>query len=264
MEEYFETNKRRWNELVDIHAASEEYDLEGFLAGKNSLHRIELEKLGDVSGKKLLHLQCHFGQDTISLANLGADATGVDFSEEAIKQAQELMSELNINSEFICCNIYDLKNHLNKKFDIVFTSYGTIGWLPDIKKWANIVSHFLKPNGKFLIVEFHPFIWIFDDELKKIKYSYFYKDEPIAETFKGTYADREADIEMVEYGWNHPFSEIINSLIEEGLTINSFKEFPYSPYNCFYNMKEIGKDRFIFKNIETNFPMIYLINATKK
>ncbi len=261
---YFDANKELWNQLVEINFHSKFYDKEKFQKTKNSLNSIELKELGDIKGKSILHLQCHFGQDTISLANFGANVTGIDFSEEAIKQAEKLSSELNISPEFICCNIFDLKNHLHKKFDIVFTSYGTIGWLPNIQKWANIVAHFLKPNGKFLIVEFHPFIWMFDDELKKIKYSYFYSDEPIVETVKGTYADRNSDIERIEYGWNHPLSDVINSLIKEDLVINLFKEFPFSPYNCFKNMKAIGKNKFVFKNVKTNFPMIYLIKATKK
>ena len=203
IDKYFDANKKLWNSRVNIHYNSEFYNIEKFIKTKNSLNSIELKELGDIKGKSILHLQCHFGQDTISLANLGAKVTGIDFSEIAIEKAKELNKKLNTNCDFICCNIYDLKNHLNKKFDIVFTSYGTIGWLPDINKWADIVSYFLKKNGKFLIVEFHPFIWIFDNNFKKIEYSYFHTKAPIKEISKGTYADRNKRIEMVEYGWNH-------------------------------------------------------------
>ena len=111
-------------------------------------------------------IQFHFGR-------LGANVTGVDLSDKAIESANNLAKEANIDATFICCDIYDLPKHLNEKFDIVFTSYGTIGWLPDIEKWANVVSHFLKPNGKFVFVEFHPVVWMFDDDFKGIKYRYF-------------------------------------------------------------------------------------------
>jgi ubiquinone/menaquinone biosynthesis C-methylase UbiE len=261
---YFEANKALWNKRVDLHFNSEFYSKDKFRQTKNSLNSIELEELGDVSGKTILHLQCHFGQDTLSLANLGAEVTGVDFSEVAINKATELSSELNIKSDFICSNIYDLKEKLDKKFDIVFTSYGTIGWLPDIKKWAEIVSHFLKPSGKFLIVEFHPFIWMLDEKFENIKYSYFHTDEPIAETSEGTYTDKEADIKMIEYGWNHTISDVINSLISNGLEINSFKEFDYSPYNCFPNMIEKDKGKFVFEKYSGVLPMIYSLKAVLK
>jgi SAM-dependent methyltransferase len=261
---YFETNKLLWNKRVDINFNSKFYDKKKFKETKNSLNSIELNELGDITGKSILHLQCHFGQDTLSLSKLEAKVTGVDFSEEAIKKAKELSKEMNLPAKFICSNIYDLKESLNEKFDIVFTSYGTIGWLPDINKWANIVSHFLRPNGKFLIVEFHPFIWTLDHNFEKIYYSYFHDDEPIAETLKGTYADREADIEMLEYGWNHSLSDVINSLIDEDLEILSFKEFPFSPYNCFPNMKKLTKDKYVFEKFPEMLPIVYSVKAEKK
>ncbi|MEE9431028.1 MAG: class I SAM-dependent methyltransferase [Melioribacteraceae bacterium] len=260
---YFQANKKIWNKRVDINFNSDFYGNEEFEKTKNSLNSIELNELGDVSGKRILHLQCHFGQDTLSLANLGAKVTGVDFSDEAIMKAKELSKSTNIPAEFICSNIFDLKENLNEKFDIVFTSYGTIGWLPDINKWANIVSHFLKPNGEFIIAEFHPFVWMLDNNFEKIHYSYFHEDEPIEDIIKGTYADQDADIEMVEYGWNHSLSDVMTSLMKEGLSIEVFKEFPYSPYNCFPNMKETSKGKFEFKKFPSKLPLAYLIKAKK-
>ena len=260
---YFEANKELWNKRVEIHFNSEFYNNAKFRQTSNSLNSIELKELGDISGKTILHLQCHFGQDTLSLANLGAEATGVDFSEEAIVKAKFLSDELNINANFICSNIYDLKEKLNRKFDIVFTSYGTIGWLPDIDKWAEIVAHFLKPNGQFLIVEFHPFIWMLDDKFENIKYSYFHTDDPIAETSEGTYTNKDANIKMIEYGWNHPISDVINALVKNGLEINSFREFDYSPYNCFPNMIEKDESKFVFEIFSGVLPMVYSLKAIK-
>lgn len=263
LDKYFQANKKIWNKRVAINFNSEFYSDEEFRKSKNSLNSIELNELGNIEGKNILHLQCHFGQDTLSLANLGAKVTGVDFSEEAIKKAEELSKEINIPAEFICSNIYDLKDNLNEKFDMVFTSYGTIGWLPDIKNWAEIISHFLKPKGIFIIAEFHPFVWMLDNNFEKIHYPYFHKEEPIEETIKGTYADRDSDIEMVEYGWNHSLSDIMTSLMKEGLTIDVFKEFSYSPYNCFPNMQEVSKDKFEFEKFPSMLPLVYLIKAKK-
>ena len=137
---YIEINKNSWNKKTDIHYDSDFYDNANFIKGQSSLNKIELDLLGDVKGKSILHLQCHFGQDTISLDRLGADSTGVDFSDKAIERAKELASLTNSDANFICCDIYELHQHLDKEFDIVFTSYGTIGWLPDLNKSARIVS----------------------------------------------------------------------------------------------------------------------------
>ncbi|MCC7297291.1 MAG: class I SAM-dependent methyltransferase, partial [Bacteroidia bacterium] len=150
---YLETNRDSWNKRTEIHYSSAFYDLEGFIAGKSSLQDIELQLLGDIQNKSVLHLQCHFGQDTLSLARMGAEVTGVDFSDAAIKKATELAEIVQQKARFICADIYNLPAHLNEHFDIVFTSYGTIGWLPDLEKWAKIVSHFLKPGGSFVFAE---------------------------------------------------------------------------------------------------------------
>lgn len=261
---YFEANKQNWNKRVAIHYDSDFYNNEEFISTKNSLNEIELKELGNITGKEILHLQCHFGQDTLSLANLGGIATGVDFSEEAIKKANELSKITNIDANFICSSIFDLKDNLHSKFDIVFTSYGTIGWLPDIKKWGEIVSHFLKPGGQFLIVEFHPYIWMFDDNFEYIKYSYFHEKKPIEEIAEGTYTDGESEINLVQYSWNHTLSDVINALRENGLEINNLNEFNYSPYNCFPNMEIVDKNKFVFKKYSDKLPLVYSLSATKK
>ncbi len=260
---YIEINKQTWNNKTEVHINSEFYDNENFLKGKSSLNTIELELLGDVSNKKILHLQCHFGQDSLSLARLGAKVTGVDLSDKAIEKAKEFNEKLNLDAQFICCNVYDLPNYLDEKFDIVFTSYGTIGWLPDLTKWANIVSKFLKPNGKFIMAEFHPFVWMFDNDFKEVFYNYF-NNEPIIEDESGTYADRYAEISAKTITWNHPTSEVLNSLIIAGLSIDSFNEFDYSPYNCFNETEEFEAGKFRIKHFENKIPMVFSILASKK
>ncbi len=260
---YKEINRKLWNSKTDFHINSEFYDNETFIEGRNSLKSIELELLGDINGKSILHLQCHFGQDTISLSRLGANVTGVDLSDKAIERAKELAIKTKMDATFICCDIYDLPQHLDKEFDLVFTSYGTIGWLPNLDKWAKIVSRFLKPNGKFVFVEFHPVVWMFDADFKKIEYNYF-NTGPIVENEEGTYADKNAPISQDSVGWNHSISEVVTNLLQNGLEINSMKEFDYSPYNCFNETVEYESQKFKIKHLENKIPMVYSIVASKK
>jgi len=260
---YFEKNKNSWNRRTPHHVDSDFYNMDAFLEGKSSLNPIELELLGDVSEKSILHLQCHFGQDSISLARMGAKVTGVDLSDVSINKARQICKETNTNADFICCNIYDLPEHLKDKFDIVFTSYGTIGWLPDMDAWAKIISTFLKPKGIFVFVEFHPVVWMFDDNFEKIGYNYF-NSGAIIEKESGTYADREADINEEYVGWNHSFGEVITALISNDLGIVSFKEYNYSPYNCFKNTIEFEKGQFRIQHLDDKIPMLYSIKAIKK
>lgn len=261
--DYINKNKAAWNDKTAHHFNSAFYDVEHFLQGKNSLNKIELDFLGDVSGKTILHLQCHFGMDSISLCRMGAIVTGADLSDKAIAKATELTRQTNTEVEFICCDIYDLPNHLDKKFDIVFTSYGTIGWLPDIDKWAAIVAKYLKQGGKFIFADFHPVVWMFDDDFEKIKYKY-EKADPIIEIINGTYADRSAPIITETISWNHSISEVLNNLIKHGLEISVFNEYDYSPYNCFNKSEEFEPGKFRIKHLVNMIPMVYALMASKK
>ena len=260
---YIEINRQSWNNRTEVHLKSEFYDLQGFLNGKTSLNEIELNLLGNIKGKTILHLQCHFGQDTISLSRLGASVTGVDLSDKAIESAKQIAKDTRSNAKFVCCDIYDLPNHLDEKFDIVFTSYGTIGWLPDLDKWAKIISKFLKPDGQFVFVEFHPVVWMFDDNFEKIGYRYF-NSGAIIETENGTYADKTANITQSYVMWNHSLSEVINNLISSGLEIRSLDEFDYSPYNCFNNTVEFEPRKYRIEHLDDKIPMVYSITATRK
>jgi len=260
---YIDINRESWNNRTEIHVKSAFYDLDGFLKGNSSLNDIELSLLGDIKGKSVLHLQCHFGQDTISLSRLGAKVTGVDLSDIAIEKAKQIAKDTESNATFICCDIYDLPNHLNEKFDIVFTSYGTIGWIPDLDKWAKIASDFLRPNGQFVFVEFHPVVWMFDDDFEALAYRYF-NSGAIVETEVGTYADKNADLKQSYVMWNHSISEVINNLIKHGLEIKSFDEFDYSPYNCFNKTIEFAPKKFRIKHLADKIPMVYAINAARK
>jgi ubiquinone/menaquinone biosynthesis C-methylase UbiE len=235
----------------------------GFLKGNTSLMDIELKLLGDVRGKKILHLQCHFGQDSISLQRMGAQVTAVDLSDTSIKEGRLLAQKTNMDVTFVCCDVYDLPNHLNDTFDMVYTSYGTIGWLPDLDKWAAIISQFLKPGGKFVFAEFHPVVWMFDADFEKIAYRYF-NSGPIIETESGTYADKNADIQQEYVGWNHGLGEVLGSLLNNGLQLKSFEEFDYSPYNCFNATIEVEPKKYRIKHLDNNIPMVYALVAEKR
>jgi 2-polyprenyl-3-methyl-5-hydroxy-6-metoxy-1,4-benzoquinol methylase len=260
--DYFTVNKQIWNNRVSIHVNSEFYDVSSFKKGKTSLNEIELNALGNVKGKSLLHLQCHFGMDSISWAKEGAIVTGMDFSEEAINTAKCLAEEMNAHADFICSDVYDLPEVLKRKFDIVFTSYGVIGWLPDLDKWAEVIGHFLKPGGIFFIAEFHPVLWMMDDDFTHLKYPYF-NNQVIETVSHGTYAERDAAISSTEYGWNHSLDEVISCLLKSGLQVCEFKEYPYSYYNCFNNTIKGNDGNYRIKGLEDKLPMMYSIKAIK-
>ncbi|MFN0203519.1 MAG: class I SAM-dependent methyltransferase [Bacteroidia bacterium] len=261
MQHYFEANKALWDERVGVHVASDFYQVSEFEKGLNTLNETELTELGEVKEKSLLHLQCHFGMDTLSWARLGANVTGLDFSEKAIEKARELAKVHAPSAKFVCANVYDAPQHLSEVFDIIFTSYGTIGWLPDLAQWAAAIRKLLKTGGVFYIVDFHPFVWMLDDSFQQFFYSYF-NVEVIETEIEGSYADRYAALKAKEYGWNHPISDIITALRNEGLQLDFFHEFDFSHYNCFPNMKQIAQGKYIFEHFEHKIPYMYSLKMT--
>lgn len=262
MNNYVEINKKSWNNRLESHLKSDFYDMPNFLKGKSSLNAIELNLMDDVKGKKILHLQCHFGQDTISLSRMGAEMVGVDLSDKSIKKAQELAETTATSARFICADIYDLPQVLDEKFDMVFTSYGTISWLPDVDKWAQVITHFLKPGGQFVFAEFHPAVWMYDDDLNEVTYGY-NNDAPIIEEETGTYADRTADIKSKYVCWNHGMGEVITSLLRNDLKLDQLQEFCYSPYPFVNGSEEFALGKFRIKKFGNKFPLVYAIKATK-
>ncbi len=260
--DYFKVNKATWNEKVKIHSESAMYNLKAFKEGKSSLMPYELEALGNVQGKSLLHLQCHFGQDTLSLSRMGAKCVGVDLSDEGIKLAQKLNEELGLDADFFCCNVLDTCLHIKDTFDIVFTSYGVIGWLPDLKPWGKVIAERLNKGGTFFMAEFHPIVWMYDylNGNPILKYGYMQNDA-IYEEYQGTYANSQAIITSKEYGWNHGLSEVVNSLIEAGLHIEYLKEYNESPYNIFPDLMKTASGMYVLKN--RLYPLIFTLRATK-
>lgn len=232
-EEALRANRGLWDEWTRIHETSAFYDLEGFRKGGIRLRPYEIEEVGEVAGLDLLHLQCHFGIDTLSWARLGARVTGADFSGAAIELATRLAADLAMDARFVRSDIYDLPDVLECEFDVVYTSRGVLGWLPDISRWARVVSHFLKPGGTFYITEIHPVAQAFENEgvapgELRLQYPYWEHPEPLAFEVAGSYADRAATVTSpTEYGWDHSLGEIVTALIDAGLRVESLREFPW-------------------------------------
>ena len=261
-EDYFEVNRQTWNDKVKIHSKSDMYNLDAFKNGKSSLMAYELNALGNVKGKSLLHLQCHFGQDTLSWSRAGAKCVGVDLSDEGIALAKSLNKELQLDADFVRCNVLETSKHVKEMFDIVFTSYGVIGWLPDLKPWGKMIAERLKKGGTFYMAEFHPIVWMFDylNGKQFMKYGYM-QDEAIYEEYEGTYANQDSKMTSKEYGWNHGLSEVINALVEAGMKIDYLNEYDESPYNVLPDLVETKSGNYATK--DKLYPLIFEIKATK-
>jgi SAM-dependent methyltransferase len=199
-----EQNRAFWDERVPIHTAGDFYDVEGFKAGREPLEAFELEDLGDVSGRSLVHLQCHFGLDTLSWARHGARVTGLDFSPPAIEAARRLAADIGVEADFVCANVYDAPEALgDRRFDVVYVNVGAINWLPDIRRWAEVVGILLTPGGVLYMKEVHPFSWVFGDDDLTVENDYFAHrsdyDDP------GTYTDPDAaTFHNRTEEWQHP------------------------------------------------------------
>lgn len=272
MEEYeafIEENRAHWDELADHHPETEYYDVEAFLEGESSLRQLERAEL-DVADKRLLHLQCHFGLDTLSWVRDEdvAHATGVDFSETAIELARELRETIGLGPDrvrFVQSNVYELPDHLDDSFEVVFTSYGTIYWLPDLERWAEVIAHHLEEDGTFYIVDGHPFGGPFHydstaDDLQ-VAHPYF-NTEPITEVFDGSYAGWEFDLEhRRSHGFNHSMESIISALVGAGLEIEFLHEFPWSFFQRFHAMEADEDDRWRLPGLEHELPFTFSLQA---
>lgn len=268
---HLRTNRAYWDALTTIHVQSKFYDVEGFRRGNCTLKPVVIEELGDVAGKSLLHPQCHFGMDTLSWARRGARVTGADFSERAIAQARLLAEELHIPADFVCSELSELPNNLSGQFDVVFTSEGVKAWLPDLRVWARVIAHFLKPSGVFYIHEFHPFAGVMDDEEgpdnpPRLRYPYFYSPRPMefpAET-SGDYAEPDAHVGHASCEWFHSMSDIINSLLEAGLRIEFLHEFDYCTFQSHPFLKQGEDGMWRYEKAPETLPLMFSIRAVKE
>jgi SAM-dependent methyltransferase len=254
--DYFEMNRAGWDRRAEVHFRSKFYNVDGFLNGDSSLREIERAELKLVSGRRLLHLQCHFGLDTLSWARLGAVCTGVDISPVAIELARRLADQSGLKADFVCSNVYDFTRGAANPYDIVFTSYGTVCWLPDLKQWAEVIASNLAAGGVFYMVEFHP---IYD---LLAGYAYFTGATPEVEGAEN-YTENGGEAVARLAIWTHPLSRVVNALIESGMEILQLNEFPFSPYNCFDGMEERESGRFCLQHRGHDVPIVYSLLGKK-
>ena len=228
MDPRVETNRAWWDERVALHADSPFYDLERVRAGGSALDPIEQTEIGDVQSASVLHLQCHFGLSTLSLARAGARVTGVDFSTRAVDLARRLAAEFDLEARFVRCDLYDVPRVVPETFDVVFTSYGVLSWLPDLAGWATVVAGALRPGGRFHLVELHPAACMYDDESAdpRLRYPYFRGSEALRIERRGSYAVPDAETtHEVTYSWPAAISDVLTVLLDSGLRIESFREY---------------------------------------
>lgn len=256
---YFDANKKLWNNKTPIHIDSEFYDNDSFLKGRNTLNEIELEYLKDIKGKKVLHIQCHFGQDSISLARMGAIVTATDISDKALEAARKFNTACKTNVTFIETDTYGINEHITEKFDLIFMTYGVVCWLPDLERLASIINNRLAPGGKVLCVEFHPMLFTFDFETDKIAFGY-NNQHVYEEEITASYVEKaeEGQLNGKEYFWQHSLEEVTMPYINQGLRLTAFREFYYSPYNIFHTMKEIEKGKYRYGTFPYPIPHVYL------
>lgn len=263
-------NRELWQRWTALHVPSDFYDVEGFVADPASrpFDRIIAGLVGDVRGKRALHLQCHFGLDTLRLALLGAEATGFDFSGEAIAAARELSARTGIPATFIEGNVLEPPAELPEGvFDLVFTSYGVLSWLPELGPWARTVASRLAPGGVFKIAESHPTSWIFDDEADdpelRVRYSYFMR-EALPWDEHGSYAVPLPEEDTgVSHSWQHTFEEILGALIGAGLVIEELREFPLLAWKYTPGMVEREPGLFGLPEGQPEVPLMFTLTARR-
>jgi SAM-dependent methyltransferase len=266
---WLQGNRDLWNAWTAIHEKSTFYDLEGFKRGGSRLRDYEIEEVGPVEGKELLHVQCHFGLDSLSWARLGARVTGADFSERAVELARSVAAEIGVDARFVVSNVYDLPANLEGDFDIVYTSSGVLGWLPDIRAWAKVIAHFVRPGGFFYIAEVHPVIQAFETEgvtpgELQLRYPYWEHREPLTFEVHGSYADPTADVHgMTEYGWNHGLGEIVTALADAGLRIDSLREYPFVGWAMDVLVKGADARYRLPGDLDGRLPLFFSIKASR-
>lgn len=224
-------NRALWDELTPIHERSAFYDLDGFRQGRCSLGDLEVRELGDhVTGRRLLHLQCHLGLDTLSWVRRGARATGVDLSPRSIEVARSLARELGLDAEFVAADLYELPAGRWEPFDVVFTSWGVLMWLPDLSGWAEVVASQLRPGGIFYLAEFHPVLRAFaSTPTPELGSTYFFRPEPREWGVVGSYADPGGRVRGRSRQWDHPLGDVVTALIGAGLRIEFVHEHARCP-----------------------------------
>ena len=257
-------NQAHWDEVASIHLKS--YGIEDLLGGVSRIDSVQKHEFYPVAGKDLIHLQCHIGTDTLSLALDGANVTGVDFSEKSIQIAKGLAAKLNLTARFFQANVLELKSFMTEKYDIVYTSKGVLCWIRDIHEWANTVSYLLKPGGIFYLMESHPILGMFDDVANdlQVRYSYFHQVQPIHfDDDHPDYADSTYVPHNKTYEWTWSLSDIVTALINSGLTIKFLNEHDRLFYKAHPDMEMDGDGWWFLRRYRGMIPLTFSLLATK-
>ena len=265
MNRYVQANRELWDEWTDINYRSGFYDVEGFRAAPTPLDDIVRDGVGDLGGQSVLHLQCHFGLDTLRLARLAGAVTGVDFSPRAIRYARQLGRDLGSSARFVESDLYALPDALDGQFDVVFTSWGVINWLPDLRGWGRVIAHFLRPGGRFFLADNHPTLWLFDpdaDDLR-VSYPYFHEAEPTVVTpVAGNYADPTATVTCPEHLWSHSMADVVMALIGAGLHIDELREHAWLPWRGLSFLVEESPGRWVMPSGRIGIPLAFSLLAS--
>lgn len=263
-----ETNLKWWEEVTPLHYSSRFYDVPAFIGGRDTLGEIELEALGDVTGKALLHLQCHFGLDTLSWARRGAAATGVDFSTSSIAKAKDLARHTGLESQssFVCCDVLELDRHVHQEFDIVFTSHGVLEWLSDLDAWGRMIRGAMKPGGAFFLLEVHPFSLVFDElstQDLRVANSYFAADHLIKTFNRSDYTDRSFIPTQPRWKRLWRLDDVFRALEQAGLQTYEFHEYPFSTYRHFPDMQMAENNRWYLPPDRPQVPLMFSLKARR-
>jgi SAM-dependent methyltransferase len=256
-------NRRNWDDRVPIHLASSFYDLRGFRAGAETLRPFEPAEVGDVTGQRLLHLQCHIGLDTLSWARRGAQVSGLDFSAPAIEAASALADELGIEATFVTADVYDAVTAFSgRRFDIVYTGSGALVWLPDIPRWARVVADLLSPDGFVYVLEGHPFAQILDDETgSRVIRDYFYSG-PEVDEYPYTYTDGPPLGHPRNVRFQHGIGEVTTALVDAGLRIEFLHEFEFDAFGRFDSLQRQDDGSYRFPPGQPRVPMMFSLRAS--
>jgi len=220
---HLEANRANWDERTPVHLASRFYDVEGWLRDGRGPRPEEVAALGDVSGLRLLHLQCHFGKDTLTMARAGAVVTGLDFSPAAVGAARDLAGRAGLadRAEFVCAEVCGAAEALgHRTFDVVYVSFGSLCWLPSVERWAEQVGSLVAPGGRFYLHDGHPLADALDDDGRRLAHTYFEEPEPYVDDAATSYTDGERRlVHRRNYSWNHGLGETVTALVRHGLRL---------------------------------------------
>ncbi|MGZ4718443.1 MAG: class I SAM-dependent methyltransferase [Acidimicrobiales bacterium] len=258
-------NRALWDDRVPAHVASDFYDVDGFKAGRVTVEPFEIEEVGPVDGLDLVHLQCHFGLDTLSWARLGAHVTGLDFSEPAVAAARRLAADIGVDAQFVTSDVHDAVAALGgRQFDVVYTGLGALNWLPDMDRWAGVVEQLLRPGGFLYLAEFHPLGDVFAYQDLTVAHSYWTGPEGMRSEGDGSYVETDDRFEHTEsFEWNHPLSRVIGALLQRGLVLESFHEHPFTLYRRWPFLERRADGTYWMPDEMPQLPLIYSLKARK-